>query len=187
MGPTGSGKSSFLSAVTGEDMGRRHGPSSHSGGIHAIRVRVPEHGVNFVFVVAPGFDDKRKLVNGIFKPTSDWLKEMQSRNLNLSHILYLRCISDNGLAGAPWVDIVLFDKIRMHHSCKNVVLVTTMWNELDGRGIGTARERKLKDTFWKPLLDRRCTLQRHDGTTDSAWDIIHHVLVKSKRQQRPLS
>lgn len=89
------------------------------------------------------------------------------------------------MAGTPLKNLELFERICGPRWFNRVVLVTTMWDEIDEQDIGTIREQELKDTFWKPMIDRGSTTQRHDGTVDSAWGIIHHILENSKSQQRP--
>ncbi|EKM78809.1 hypothetical protein AGABI1DRAFT_129087 [Agaricus bisporus var. burnettii JB137-S8] len=185
MGPTGSGKSSFVSAITGEDKGIGHSLTSYTSGVHAVRVRVPESDASIVLVDTPGFDDTHKSDYEILEIISEWLKKTGSKNLNLNRVLYLHRISDNRMAGTPLKNLELFERICGPSWFNRVVLVTTMWDELDDQDVGTARERELKDTFWKPMIDRGSTTQRHDGAKDSAWGIIHHVLHDRKQQQRP--
>jgi hypothetical protein len=55
-----------------------------------------------------------------------------------------------------------------------VVLVTTMWGTFtpEQQKRGEARERELKSTFWKDMVDDGCRTERFKNTYESAWYII---------------
>lgn len=89
------------------------------------------------------------------------------------------------MAGTPLKNLEVFERICGPRWFNRVVLVTTMWDELGDESIGVTREQELRDSFWKPMVDRGSTTQRHENTTDSAWRILHQVLSISRQQQRP--
>lgn len=55
---------------------------------------------------------------------------------------------------------------------KNIILVTTMWGELNDPAVGERREKELKDSFWKEMLAHGCRTERFEGTCGSAWHIV---------------
>ena len=65
---------------------------------------------------------------------------------------------------------------------RNVVLVTTMWDEAD-EVIGAQREEELRAIFWKSLLESGSQMARFKHTSDSAWEIVERL---SGLQRRPL-
>jgi len=58
---------------------------------------------------------------------------------------------------------------------KNIVLTTTMWDEVD-QATGQRREEELKRTYWSAMIARGSCTQRFDGTTSSALNIIQPLI-----------
>ena len=71
----------------------------------------------------------------------------------------------------------MFRKLCGDNVLKNVVIVTNMWEEVDP-DVGNKREAELKteDDFFKPVLDKRARMARHDNTVSSAETIIRLIL-----------
>lgn len=71
----------------------------------------------------------------------------------------------------------MFRKICGDSSLKNVLLVTNMWNTIE-KTIGEARETELasEEIFFKPALDKKARLLRHDNTMESARHILGHII-----------
>lgn len=58
---------------------------------------------------------------------------------------------------------------------KNVIMVTTFWDIIDAN-VGKSREDELKNSFWKPLLDRGARVARCKGGRTSELALIDMVL-----------
>ena len=74
----------------------------------------------------------------------------------------------------------MFRKLCGPDSLKNVVIVTTMWDQVT-TGEGSRREQELmsSNNLFKPLLDGGATMMRHERTAESAAKVIHYLLGKS--------
>jgi hypothetical protein len=57
----------------------------------------------------------------------------------------------------------------------NVVLVTTMWDEVNGV-VAAQRERELYDTHWRPMLNNGMRTLRFDRSFQCAWGIVDSIL-----------
>jgi hypothetical protein len=61
---------------------------------------------------------------------------------------------------------------------RNVVLATTMWNQVD-ENVGIQRENELKE-IWRSILAKGSVARRFTGTFESAWDIVDVVAEKNR-------
>ena len=68
-------------------------------------------------------------------------------------------------------------------SLKNVILVTTMWDELEDESIGSKMEVELS-TFWKDMMRPGSRTCRFQGTRESAWEIIECLDLEGCHQTR---
>ena len=57
---------------------------------------------------------------------------------------------------------------------KNVVLVTTMWDQVD-EDVGNNRENELTTTYWKPMIQLGCHTSRFHNTAESAFYIVSQI------------
>ncbi|KAI8271293.1 P-loop containing nucleoside triphosphate hydrolase protein [Colletotrichum sp. SAR11_239] len=72
----------------------------------------------------------------------------------------------------------MFRKLCGTENLSKVCLLTTMWDKVTPE-FGEAKERELKspDGFWGPMIAGRSVIRRHDGSADSARDVIRSMLV----------
>lgn len=72
----------------------------------------------------------------------------------------------------------MFRKLCGTENLSKVCLLTTMWDKVTPE-FGEAKERELKspDGFWGPMIAGRSVIKRHDGSADSARDVIRSMLV----------
>jgi hypothetical protein len=70
----------------------------------------------------------------------------------------------------------MFENICGKKALQNVIIVTTMWDEVD-EAIGTEREKHLKSTCWKAMIDQGTKTVRYRNTADSAWTIMDDYLT----------
>jgi hypothetical protein len=54
-------------------------------------------------------------------------------------------------------------------------MISTMWDEVDPQ-MAAQREVELKQRYWKGMISQGSTALRHDGSRNSAWDILDHFL-----------
>ncbi|KAL4062284.1 hypothetical protein V8B97DRAFT_2026873 [Scleroderma yunnanense] len=94
----------------------------------------------------------------------------------ITGFIYLHRISDTRVGGTSKRNIRIFQKLCGQDSLKNVVIVTTMWDKVTPEeGLQREQELMLSDNLFKPLLDGGAVMTRHDGTQQSAHDVIKHL------------
>ena len=107
---------------------------------------------------------------------------MYANGLKLNGIIYLHRISDPRMSGSAVKNLNMLQKLCGAQSLPNIVLVTTMWGELQkqtgGIDAGKRREEELKttDLFWAGLLSRGSKIMRHTGDRKSAEAILSSIL-----------
>ncbi|KAG0694750.1 hypothetical protein DFH29DRAFT_307812 [Suillus ampliporus] len=66
-------------------------------------------------------------------------------------------------------------KLAHPSMAKNVVLVTTRWEDLRRNSDGVKRETDLLTKYWRTMLEKGSTSARFTKTHDSAWQIADHI------------
>jgi hypothetical protein len=95
--------------------------------------------------------------------------------MKLSGLLYFHRISDNRMACSPLKYIDMFEELCGKKTHQNVILTTTMWDEVDQK-TGEERERELKTGYWLPMLNRTSTTNRFSRTRESALTVIDPLI-----------
>ncbi|KAF8557842.1 hypothetical protein OG21DRAFT_1406255 [Imleria badia] len=185
MGLTGSGKSSFINKAAGktvvevvEDL------RSQTRAVQSVRCLHPDGCRNIVLVDTPGFDDTNLSDVQILRIIAHWLKDTYRNNVKLTGLLYLHRISDVRFAGTPLRNLAVFKDLCGDGNLKNIVLVTTMWDEVKDQAVGSQREDELLSDFWKDMIRQGSRSYRFEGTRDSAWEIINRLELEGARQTR---
>jgi chromosome condensin MukBEF ATPase and DNA-binding subunit MukB len=75
------------------------------------------------------------------------------------------------MAGSVLKNLEIFASLCGQKAMPNVILVTTMWGDVQHEK-GVRREEELKREFWKDMLANGCTTERFQDTFGSAWRII---------------
>lgn len=177
MGPTGSGKSRIIDALTGEDTRAGSSLKSVTKDVAAFRVlNHAKYGNNLVLVDSPGFDDTTKSDKYILETISNWLSKTFKKNIKLSGIIYVHRITDVRMAGTIHRNLRMFGELCGDKSAKNVVLVTTMWDKVRSPEEASRRENSLKMKYWNVLLYHQASVARFDNKQASAWKIIDQVM-----------
>ncbi|KAG6856638.1 hypothetical protein H0H87_002228 [Tephrocybe sp. NHM501043] len=199
IGPTGCGKSNFInvatqstSVIVSDDL------ASCTQEVQAISYPHPDgSGRNIVFVDTPGFDDTEKTDFQVLEQIADWLKETYSLTLDepaqltdfssryqaqvtLTGLLFFHRITDVRMRGTPLRNLTMFEALCGKDALENVVLTTTLWDEVDST-IGITREGQLQKEFWAPLMGEGCRTTRFSNTFQSAWDVINLFDINSPR------
>ena len=89
-------------------------------------------------------------------------------------------IANTRIGGISRRNLKMFQKLVGNDSLRNVIIATTMWNTVT-RAVGSEREEVLKDVLFKPLLDKRAQIIRHDSGVDSAERIVNTILKNDPR------
>ena len=103
----------------------------------------------------------------------------------LSGLLYFHRISDNIITRTSLRILNVFQELCGRDNFQNIVLVTTMWDEVRGDE-GQLREAELKHDFWHLRIRGGSITHRFDFTEESAWNIINTISVLPPDERRPL-
>ncbi|KIO01146.1 hypothetical protein M404DRAFT_743533 [Pisolithus tinctorius Marx 270] len=183
-GPAGSGKSSFISRVTGKvDEGVGH---DLSAGPYTKEIRATKcvvDGIPTILLDVPGFDGATPAVMiSILCMVSNWLDKLNKSKALISAVLLFHPIVDNRMR---WVPREFFDHCREWFgdelaSQVKIDLVTTMWDVADKAG--NERFVELEGNYWKPMLDEGSAIFRYWNTSESAMELLRAVVCKKSKQ-----
>ena len=79
----------------------------------------------------------------------------------------------------------MFKELCGRDNFKNVVLVTTMWDQVS-EDEGLEREDELENVFWQSMIRLGSSTHRFLFTEKSAWEIINTISVSPPGERRPL-
>ncbi|KAF4450875.1 GTP binding domain protein [Fusarium austroafricanum] len=178
MGVTGAGKSTFISQVTGQEVGIGHGLISHTAavGIYSHRISADQ----CVYLVdAPGFDDTACKDTEILKEVAFFFSQIYKNNVQLAGIIYLHRITDNQVSGTALKNLSTFKQLCGKDAFGHVVLCTSMWDNLDTGlpDIGEQREKELitRSEFWGAMHSGGSQVVRWLNTKESAQAVIDKI------------
>ncbi|KAI6127582.1 hypothetical protein EDD16DRAFT_246347 [Pisolithus croceorrhizus] len=169
MGPTGTGKSSFV---------RNAVPPGLSSSVQWVN----NNGVKIKLVDTPGFDDSRDGVTDtdVLKMIANFLKEEYRGTVStVTGLIYVHRISDTRMGGKSRNNLRMFHKLCGENSLKNVAIITTMWDKVTEKE-GRQREQELRTghNLFKPLLEKGAVMERYDRSRQSASNVINYLLGK---------
>lgn len=98
--------------------------------------------------------------------------------MRLAGIIYLHEITQPRMLGTSRKNLDMFTRLCGPEAIKNVILITTKWDELSSEGIGRLRESQLKGEHWRHMVDMGSRIHRFDGTQRSARRIVNYILAK---------
>ena len=130
-----------------------------------------------LLVDTPGFDDTSLTESEILTDISRLLTFQSQMGIGLKGVIYLHRITDNRYQGSSLKALNIFKKICGELAFKNVLLVTTRWNEIK-EADGAAREKQLREDFWAYMLGNGSTMTRFNSTRESAMVIVSKLVSK---------
>ena len=74
-----------------------------------------------------------------------------------------------------------FEKLCGKDALQNVILVTTMWDEVDETA-GNLEEEKMKTIYWNKMLEHRSTTGRFMGTRESALQLLQPLIDAANKR-----
>jgi len=182
-GPTGSGKSSFLSRLAGDSHGFKVGTNLRSETSEIEIKTITIRGRLVILIDTPGFNDTTRPDTQILEEVAAFLVASASSDtgLKLNGLLYFHRITDNRVGGVEFSNMVMFEKLCGEEGLRNVILCTTMW-DLVKKKDGEAREAQLKAEFWQSMIQNNANARRHSGTRASARKIVEELVPKPKAE-----
>jgi len=202
MGKTGTGKTSFVNAVTGRGLTVGHGleaceyslstafpfmcledlPSNEAVGTQDIQTASTTiNGREVQLIETPGFDDTDRSDVDILANIAKWVQRASYLRKHLSGIIYLHRIVDIRMEGSSVKNLRMLRELCGEKNFSNVILCTTMWDKVDEEeGRRREEELKSKETFWGNLVSRGAQVMRHRGPdfTASARKIAESFIQK---------
>jgi len=201
MGKTGTGKTSFINAVTGGKLTVGHdleaceyslsaafplvclgiSPNKTVGTQDIQAASTNINGREVWLIDTPGFDDTYRSDVDILSTIANWIQQPNHEHKHLSGIIYLHRIIDTRMEGSHMKNLRMFRELCGEENFGNVILCTTMWGKVSEED-GQRREEKLKskETFWGSLISRGAQVVRHQGSdlTASAKQIVESLIPK---------
>ncbi|KAG6331294.1 hypothetical protein ID866_7792 [Astraeus odoratus] len=180
MGPTGSGKSSFINKATGNaDNGVGRELTSFTSEIKVFKCIIDESPV--ILIDTPGFDDAERSNLEILQLICDWLDETDQKGALLSAVLYFHRISDGRVAGTTLKNLRVFEKLCGKKAMSRIVFVTTIWDEVE-ETIGKKRLEELERSYWKGMIARGSVSFKYENSSESAKQLLRHLIDKKRMQ-----
>ncbi|KAL4062058.1 P-loop containing nucleoside triphosphate hydrolase protein [Scleroderma yunnanense] len=172
IGPTGSGKSTFISRLSGADVAIAGVLQSCTSCVQVFSHINESNGKPVVLLDAPGFKQSLSSDEGIVNAITTWMKRLYKGKTPLLAILYLHPIT-NDRTNAPFILRILSEFSRRcgGNIMSRVSFVTTMWDDVDDVENAKNVEAKLKQA-WYPILKLGAIMVRHDNTHESAKKIV---------------
>lgn len=125
----------------------------------------------------PGFDDTTRTDSEILDEIARILTAQYKIGLELKGVVYVHRITDIRYSNSAVKTFEIFKKICGDQALKNVLLVTSRWHEVDP-GLGSDRERQLRERFWSYMLAKGSAMSRFHGDRDSAISLVSQLLCK---------
>ncbi|KAI0925666.1 hypothetical protein AcV5_008344 [Taiwanofungus camphoratus] len=179
MGPTGSGKTSFINLASSSHLRVGCGLESATDRIQSSQPFVLDDYYSITLVDTPGFDDTTKSDAETLTIIANFLSDAYRKKVQLNGIIYLHRISDNRMGGSAMRNFNLFRDICGEAALSNSAIVLNMWDEVS-RDVREARERELfeKDIFFKPAITAGASKFYHENSVPSAHTIIRYLAAK---------
>lgn len=184
VGPTGSGKSSFVSRASGigDDI-VGHELVSKTSEIMAVKYTDEDSGQDIVLIDTPGLSNTSKDDSEVLNMFTEWSRKLKKRGLVIAGILYFHRISDNRIGTNPLRALCVFGEPcgGLNAAFSKTILTLTMWDEVD-EAIGDKRLAELKSiTYWRVVL-------KFMDDVETARELVREVVRNSGGQrQGPMS
>ncbi|PPR04717.1 hypothetical protein CVT24_011839 [Panaeolus cyanescens] len=180
MGPTGTGKTTFIESFIGRERGHRLA----AGTVDVLCVKIPiqETQRNLILVDTPGFDDPDKNDAEILDIIAKWLESTYRRGIMLTGLIYFHRITDIRHDVGIQNTMNIFHRLVGPSAVEQVALVTTMWNDIRDKQIGVEREEQLVNNHWRPLIKLKAMTGRLDSENrETAIDTMRSILGRGTK------
>jgi len=173
MGKTGTGKTSFVNAVTGTGLTVGHGLEpceySLSAAFPLVRLRVSSNktlgttgiqaastnsnGREVWLINTPDFDHTHRSDIAQLSTIVNCIQQPNHEHKDLSGIIYLHGIIETRMKSSNMKNLRMFRELCGEENFGNVVLCTTMWGKVTQEEAQIREEQlKSKETFWGSLI-----------------------------------
>ncbi|KAL2851528.1 WD40-repeat-containing domain protein [Aspergillus pseudoustus] len=176
MGATGSGKSSFISLLTDQKPAVGHSLESCTEEVGVYESYILKDR-SLYLIDTPGFDDTNRSDTEVLRELAGWLTSTYSQNVRLTGIIYFHRISNVRMTGSAKRNIFTFRKLCGDNALPNVVLATSMWDDVPHE-TAVKREKELieQPEWWGHMINKGSRTFRHDNTRQSAITLVKEFL-----------
>ena len=129
-------------------------------------------------VDTPGFDDSARPDSEILDEISQFLALQYLSGIELQGIIYLHRITDNRMQGSTFRYFQIFQRLCGEHAFGNVILLTTMWDQLQDEAVGYRRDQELRKDYWDMMEEKGSHIAMFDGSHEMAESIVLRLLGK---------
>ncbi|KAI1175755.1 P-loop containing nucleoside triphosphate hydrolase protein [Nemania sp. FL0916] len=154
MGLTGTGKTTFINAMSGASLETSSGLKSCTKHIATAAMILGGHQV--CLIDSPGFDDADMKDTEILKEIASGLDHMNRKNLQLTGLIYFHNISHVRFGKTALRNVRLFRALVGDKNMQNVVLVSTRWDiaQNDNQEVVNQRIAQLEseEDFWGGMI-----------------------------------
>ncbi|KAF2500865.1 hypothetical protein BU16DRAFT_442914, partial [Lophium mytilinum] len=179
MGVTGVGKSFFINKLAEGMVQEGPGLKSQTQRPEIVKATIGDaHGPEVALVDTPGFDDSARPDGEILDEISRFLALQYILGIELKGIIYLHRITDNKMQGNAYRYFKMFQRLCGEHAFQNVVLLTTMWDQLKDEAVGYERDQELRQDYWNMMEEKGSYIGMFDGSHEMAESIVLRLLGK---------
>ncbi|KIJ29021.1 hypothetical protein M422DRAFT_80499, partial [Sphaerobolus stellatus SS14] len=177
MGMNGTGKSSFIKLLTGNKdikVGQSINPETMDIATYQF---LQGDGLEVTLVDTPGFDDTRpqKSDSRLLGEIIDFLLERQTKK-SMNGLIYFHRISDVRFGNTATHNIRMFSRLCGPEAMRNVVILTTRWDETRHH-VAVKAEAQLMNSHFKEFVDNGAQVLRHNNTVVSARGVVSSILA----------
>ncbi|PPQ72047.1 hypothetical protein CVT24_008088 [Panaeolus cyanescens] len=182
MGFSGSGKSSFINALSGGSLSTMtsDGLDEHTLDFTFYQLSnvTTQAGQEIWLIDSPGFADNKISEAEIIRNLKRWLKQKEQR---IHWVLYLMPIINTRLRGSQRMTIDTFKAVTGVQTARQVTIATTMWNHLyqqDAKRKAEMTFTALKGGAWKDFTAQGTTIKKFDNTQEAALRILNSIVSR---------
>ncbi|KAK0709940.1 hypothetical protein B0T26DRAFT_624484, partial [Lasiosphaeria miniovina] len=191
VGMTGSGKSTFISRLTGQASEAGVGHSLASATVDTACYTAAIDGRRVVRLVdTPGFDDTSRPAGDILRSIAARLATIQRARQRVAGIIFVHRITDVRLGGAAIKTLHVLQRLCGPAAYGRVLLATTMWADAafrsGGRAAAEAREDQLR-AYWDGgdlFAGRSAGVVRHESDDAESASAVVNALLNSTANAR---
>ncbi|KAH6880604.1 P-loop containing nucleoside triphosphate hydrolase protein [Coprinopsis sp. MPI-PUGE-AT-0042] len=182
MGATGAGKSTFINHYFGDTR------ASTSDSLHSCTPDV-QHYIHtlpskrrIVLVDTPGVNDSHEDDAEILRRVAVWLASAYDENMKVAGVIYLNDISQKRMYGSTRMNLAMFQRVCGPSFFTKVVMATTHWDVIPAR-VGETREQELRESFWKPILEKGGTVRRIVSKPKDVREAVNLIVAQYRRNE----
>ena len=193
MGVTGSGKSYFINKLANQNVAQTSNRLKSckyktlydtpvliifSEGTEECQLVTAMIGrTKLLLLDTPGFDDTVRSDSEILAEICKVLAAQYTIGMELRGVICLHRITDVRYGGSSVKTFKILKEICRQDALKNVLLVTTRWNDVE-ESLGATREQQLRTDFWAYMLHHGSNMTRFNGNRESASSLASQLINK---------